>query len=288
MRQIRYLVGWGHQFVTPCLTQLAFPQVYIGLYSLPWRRWLFIYKWGCVSSFLLYLSELSFVIGITAEKINTATDNIYPQFLVGLPCKPGSPVKIPVIALGAIFFFLVIWGRLLSLAGACRWVMKKNCRITSFFVAHGNLAWAFPMLVGDIKHQQNQTSIHSQWSNLWPNCMDLYDSHLQEHWQAFYSSLTQCLPPKWAPGEPPPKAPFVTSQRKPLFFFFFFFFSSPTELCFPALALTRGFFPPCLHTQRKIFSCGGKNAPHLNLWHPQEENWLSVTPVVRVSFFPFL
>lgn len=187
MRQIWYLVGWGHQFVTPCLTQLAFPQVYIGLYSLPRRRWLFIYKWGCVSSFLLYLSELSFVIGITAEKINTATDNIYPQFLVGLPCKPGSPVKIPAIALGAIFFFLVIWGRLLSLAGACRWVMKKNCRITSFFVAHGNLAWAFPMLVGDIKHQQNQTSIHSQWSNLWPNCMDLYDSHLQEHWQAFYS-----------------------------------------------------------------------------------------------------
>lgn len=105
MRQIWYLVGWGHQFVTPCLTQLAFPQVYIGLYSLPRRRWLFIYKWGCVSSFLLYLSELSFVIGITAEKINTATDNIYPQFLVGLPCKPGSPVKIPAIALGAIFFF---------------------------------------------------------------------------------------------------------------------------------------------------------------------------------------
>lgn len=237
MRQIRYLVGWGHQIVTPCLTQLAFPQVYIGLYSLPWRRWLFIYKWGCVSSFLLYLSELSFVIGITAEKINTATDNIYPQFLVGLPCKPGSPVKIPAIALGAIFFFLVIWGRLLSLAGACRWVMKKNFRITSFFVAHGNLAWVFPMLVGDIKHQQNQTSIHSQWSNLWPNCMDLYDSHLQEHWQASYSSLTQCLPPKWAPGEPPPKAPFVTSQRKPLFFF-------STELCFPALALTKRFFLP--------------------------------------------
>lgn len=62
----------------------------------------------------------------------------------------------------------------------------------------------------------------------------------------------------------------------------------PPELCFPALALTKRFFPPCLHTQRKIFSCGGKNEPHLNLWHPQEENWLSVTPVVCVSFFPFL
>lgn len=45
------------------------------------------------------------MIGITAERINTATDNIYPQFLVRLPCKPGSPVKIPAIALGAIFFF---------------------------------------------------------------------------------------------------------------------------------------------------------------------------------------
>lgn len=29
---------------------------------------IYIYKWGCVRSFLLYLSELSFVIGITAEK----------------------------------------------------------------------------------------------------------------------------------------------------------------------------------------------------------------------------
>lgn len=236
MSQVRYLVGWGHQFVTPCRT-VSLPQVYIGSYSLPWRRWLFIYKWGCVSSFLLYLSELSFVIGITAEKINIATDNIYPQFLVGLPCKPGSPVKIPAIALGAIFFFfLVIWGQLLSLAGACRWVMKKNCRMTPFFVARGNLAWAFPMLVGDIKHQQNQNNINSQRSNVWPNCMDLYYSHFQEHWQSFYSFLTQCLPPKWAPAEPPPKASFVTSERKSHFF-------SPQNCASRLWPWQRRFFP---------------------------------------------
>lgn len=59
--------------------------------------------------------------GITTEKTNTTTDNIYPQFLVGLPCKPGSPVRTTETR-GAIsgFSLLVIWGQLLGLAGACR------------------------------------------------------------------------------------------------------------------------------------------------------------------------
>lgn len=66
---------------------------------------------GGVSSFLLYLSELSFVIGITAEK-NKQTNKknkIQPQItfipvpgrLVGFPCKPGSPIKIPAKTFGA-------------------------------------------------------------------------------------------------------------------------------------------------------------------------------------------
>lgn len=112
--------------------------------------------------------------------------------------------------------------------------MKKNCRITSFFVfgsyvkiiiiiffvivvVHGNLAWDFTMLVGDIKHQQNQNQINSQCSNFGPNCMDLYYSNLREHWQSFYSFLTQDLLPKWAPAELPPEASLVTSQRKSWF-----------------------------------------------------------------------
>lgn len=57
--------------------------------------------------------------GITTEKINTAADNIYPQFLVGLPCKPGSPVRTTTKTLGATsgFSLLVIWGQLLGLDG---------------------------------------------------------------------------------------------------------------------------------------------------------------------------
>lgn len=70
-----------------------------------------IYNIGAgVCSFLLYLSELSFVIGITAEKINTTADNIYPQFLVGRPSKPGSPVGISPKTLEAISgFFFFSW-----------------------------------------------------------------------------------------------------------------------------------------------------------------------------------
>lgn len=80
-----------------------------------------IYTWGCASSFCFNLSELSFIIGITTEKISKATDNIYLQFLVGFPYKPDSPVRISTKTLGAIsgFSLLVIWGQLLSLAGVC-------------------------------------------------------------------------------------------------------------------------------------------------------------------------
>lgn len=137
--------------------------------------------------------------------------------------------------------------------------MRKNRRIISFFVFgsyvkinffvvvvdHGNLAWAFTVLVGNIKHQQNQNNINSQCSNFGPNCMDLYYSHLQEHWLSFYSFLTQCLPPKGA--EPPPKASLVTSQRKSRF---------PQNCASWLWPWQRG-FPP-MSTQRKIFSCGGK------------------------------
>lgn len=171
--------------------------------------------------------------------------------------------------------------------------MKKNCRITSFFVfgsyvkiiiiiffvivvVHGNLAWDFTMLVGDIKHQQNQNQINSQCSNFGPNCMDLYYSNLREHWQSFYSFLTQDLLPKWAPAELPPEASLVTSQRKSWF---------PQNCASCLWPWQRGFPPPPRYTQRKIFSCGRKNEPHPNFWHLQKGNWLSVTPVVCVSYF---
>lgn len=112
-----------------------FLRVYIRLYSLPWRRWLYI-RGGVLARFCFNLSELSFIIGITTGKISNATDNIYPQFLVGFPCKPDSPVRISTKALGAIsgFSLLVIWGQLLSLAGVCGWVMRQNCGRHSFFV----------------------------------------------------------------------------------------------------------------------------------------------------------
>lgn len=78
------------------------------------------------------------------------------------------------------------------------WFLCENYYYFFFVivVVHGNLAWDFTMLVGDIKHQQNQNQINSQCSNFGPNCMDLYYSNLREHWQSFYSFLTQDLLPK--------------------------------------------------------------------------------------------
>lgn len=66
---------------------------------------------------------------------------------------------------------LVIWGQLLSLAGACRWVMRKNCRIISFFVFgsyvkinfvvvvvdHGNLAWTFTIWLETLNTRKTKT-----------------------------------------------------------------------------------------------------------------------------------
>lgn len=170
-----------------------------------------LYRWGCASSFLLYLSELSFIIGITTEKINTAADNIYLQFLVGLPCKPGSPVRIPTKTLGAIsgFSLLVIWGQLPGLAAVCR-VIRQNCRISSLslgliwklivlVVVHGNLAWDFTMLAEGIKHQQDKNNNkNSQCSIFGLNSMALYYSHLQEHWQTLlptFLSLSDSVSP---------------------------------------------------------------------------------------------
>lgn len=180
----------------------------------------------------------------------------------------------------------------LSLAGACRWVMRKNCRIISFFVFgsyvkinfvvvvvdHGNLAWAFTILVGNIKHQQNQNNINSQCSNFGPNCMALYYSHLQEHWLSFYSFLTQCLPPKGAPAEPPPKAPLVTSQRKSRF---------PQNCASWLWPWQRGSPPPHVYT-RKIFSCGGKKMNLSQISDTLQRETGSVLPLWYVLGFFFL
>lgn len=145
----------------------------------------------------------------------------------------------------------------------------------NIFVVHGNLTWAFTMLFGDIKHQQKQNKSNSQCSSFGPSGMDLYYSHLRT--LAFFLFLSDSVSPtktstSWASS---PQASLVTSQRKSRF---------PQNCASWLWPWQRG-PPPPVSTQRKIFSCGGKSKPHPNFWHLQEGNWLSVTPVVRVTFF---
>lgn len=242
-----------------------------------------LYRWGCASSFLLYLSELSFIIGITTEKINTAADNIYLQFLVGLPCKPGSPVRIPTKTLGAIsgFSLLVTWGQLPGLAAVCR-VIRQNCRISSLslvliwklivlVVVHGNLAWDFTMLAEGIKHQQDKNNNkNSQCSIFGLNSMALYYSHLQEHWQTLlptFLSLSDSVSPtkitsSWACFQ-------SISCHLPEEVMF------STELSFLALTLTKRFFP-CLHKEK--FPPCGENEPHPHFWHPSRGKLVQCYP----------
>lgn len=96
--------------------------------------------------------------------------------------------------------------------------MRKLIFFFVIVVVHGNLAWDFTMLVGDIKHQQKQkTKSTASVPTLGQIAWRLHYSNLQAHWQSFYSFLTQCLLPKWAPAEPPPEASLVTFQRKSWF-----------------------------------------------------------------------
>lgn len=186
---------------------------------------------------------------------------------------------------------LVIWGQLLSLAGACRWVMRKNCRIISFFVFgsyvkinfvvvvvdHGNLAWTFTIWLETLNTRKTKTistaSVPTLGQIAWictiptsknTGCLSipfwLSVSHQKEHQLS--------LLPKHLLS--PPRGSHVFHRT-----------------VLPGFDLDKEVPPPPHVYTRKIFSCGGKKMNLSQISDTLQRETGSVLPLWYVLGFFF-